>query len=106
VSKFLLAEVELFRSWVEYPFILDHAPVLLQLEIPPIYKAYPFKLNSHGLHDDDYVALVYKIWKEPCFLSEGDKQCRIVWKLKELKIQTKLWYKEVCARNKAQLENL
>jgi hypothetical protein len=58
------------------------------------------------LHDDDYVALVHKIWKDPCFLSEGDKQCRIVWKLKELKIQTKLWYKEVCARNKAQLENL
>jgi hypothetical protein len=94
------------RSWVEYSILSDHAPVLLQLEIPPIYKAYPFKLNAHWLHDEDYVALVHKIWKDPCFLSEGDKQCRIVWKLKELKSQTKLWYKEVCARNKAQLENL
>jgi hypothetical protein len=51
VSEDLLSVVGLYRSWVEFPYISDHAPVLLQLEIPPIYKAYPFKLNSHWLKD-------------------------------------------------------
>jgi hypothetical protein len=106
VSEGLLAAVGLSRSWVEYPFISDHAPILLQLEIPPIYKAYPFKLNANWLQDKDYVALVHKVWKDPRFLTEGDKQCRLVWKLKELKCQTKIWVKEVKARDKALLENL
>jgi hypothetical protein len=98
--------VGLFRSWVEYPYISDHAPVLVQLEIPPIYKAYPFKLNAHWLHDVDYVDLVHKIWKDPIFLTEGGRQSRLVWKLKVLKSHTKLWYKAVIARNKAQLATL
>jgi hypothetical protein len=95
VSEGLLEAVGFSRSWVEYPFVSDHAPILLQLEIPPTLKAYPFKLNANWLQDDDYMALVHKVWKDPRFLSEGDKQCRLVWKLKELKLQTKIWVKEV-----------
>jgi hypothetical protein len=73
VSEGLLDEVGLFWSWVEYHFISNHGPILLQPEIPPIYKAYAFKLNAHWMHDDEYVALVHKIWKDPCFLSKGDR---------------------------------
>jgi hypothetical protein len=91
----LLSCVGIYRSWVEFPFISDHAPILVQLEIPPIYKAYPFKLNSHWLHEKYYVALVHKIWKDPIFLTEGGIQHILVWKLKVLKTHTKLWFKEV-----------
>jgi hypothetical protein len=35
VSEDLLTEVGIYRSWVEFPFISDHAPILLQLELPP-----------------------------------------------------------------------
>jgi len=103
VSEDLLTVVGLYRSWVEFPYISDHAPVLLQLEIPPYYKAYPFKLNSHWLKDVDYVALVQKIWQDPVFLSKGGRQNKLVWKLKVLKSQTKLWFKEKMSRNKEKL---
>jgi len=103
VYEGLLSVIVLYRSWVEFPFISNHAPVLLQLELPPFYKAYPFKLNAHWLNDQDFMDLVYKIWKDPVFLSEGGKKNRIVWKLQELKKQKKIRYKENLARNKAKL---
>jgi hypothetical protein len=74
--------------------------------IPLIYKAYPFKINALWLQDSDFVDLVHKVWKDPKFLLEGDNQVRLVWKLKELKCQTKIWIKEVNARDKALLEHL
>ena len=46
VSEDILLSVGLYRSWVEYPFVLDHAHVILQLENTPLFKAYPFKFNS------------------------------------------------------------
>jgi hypothetical protein len=49
ISEELLTSVGLYRSWVEYPYVSDHAPVILQLEITPLFKAYPFKLNSQWL---------------------------------------------------------
>jgi hypothetical protein len=52
------------------------------------------------------VDLVFKIWKDPVFLSEGGKQKRIVWKLKVLKKQTKIQYKENLARNKEKMVSL
>jgi hypothetical protein len=50
--------------------------------------------------------LVHLVWNDPRFLLEGDKQLRLVWKLKELKTQTKIWNKEVKAREKALMVNL
>jgi hypothetical protein len=49
--------------------------------------------------------MVHLIWKDPRFLVEGNKRRRPVWKLKELKIQTKNWIKEVKAHEKLLLEN-
>jgi exonuclease III len=106
VSEGLLSVVGLYRSWVEFPYISDHAPVLVHWRFLPIYKAYPFKLNAHWLHEKDYVALVHKIWKDPIFLTEGGRQNILVWKLKVLKSHTKLWYKASIARSKAKLVTL
>jgi hypothetical protein len=106
ISEYLLTSVGLYRSWVEYPFISDHAHVLLQLEIPPLYKAYPFKLNSQWLLEKDYNDLVHKVWKDPKILFEEGRQRRIVWKLKDLKTHTKIWVKERIGRNLLHLEML
>jgi hypothetical protein len=76
------------------------------LEIPPHYKAYPFKLNPQWLLEEDYNVLVHKVWKDPKFLTEEGSQRIIVWKLKDLKTQTKLWVKERIGRNLLQLEML
>ena len=93
MSENLLSIVDIYRSWVEYPFVSDHAPVIIQLEISPIFKAYPFKFNSQWLVDQDFTGLVHNLWKEPKFLIESGKQKRMVWKLKELKFKTKQWAK-------------
>jgi hypothetical protein len=93
VSEDLLSSVEIYRSWVEYPFVSDHAPVIIQLEISPFFKAYPFKFNSQWLVDQDFTSLVHKSSKIPKFLIESGKQKRIGWKLKELKFKTKQWEK-------------
>jgi len=93
VSENLLSSVDIYRSWGEYPFVSDHAPVIIQLEISPIFKAYPFKFNSQWLVDQDFTGLVHNLWKEPKFLIESGKQKRMVWKLKELKFKTKQWAK-------------
>jgi hypothetical protein len=45
VSKEILLEVGIHHSWVEYPYISDHTPILLQLESGPIHRPHPFKLN-------------------------------------------------------------
>jgi hypothetical protein len=45
------------------------------------------------LIDEDYKYLVHQVWKDPKFTTETGSQRRLVWKLKELKIQTKLWVK-------------
>jgi hypothetical protein len=93
VSEDLLSDASLYRSWVELPYVFDHAPVIFQLDLPPICKAYTFKLNVQWLKDQDFVDLVYKIWKDLVFQSEGGKQHSIVWKLKILKSQTQLCIK-------------
>jgi hypothetical protein len=70
ISEGLLSSSGLYHSWVEYPFISDHAPIILQLEIFPKYRAYPFKLNPLWLIDKDYKEIVHQVWKDPKFNSE------------------------------------
>jgi len=47
VSEDLLLNTNLYRSVVVFPFVSDHAPILLQLETTTHPKAYPFKFNPH-----------------------------------------------------------
>jgi hypothetical protein len=58
VSEELLLTVGVYRSWVKFPYISEHAPILLQLEILPIYKAgliasvrlYPRLVSEEEVH--------------------------------------------------------
>jgi len=84
ISEDLLTDIGLYRSWVEFPCISYHVPVILQLELPPAYKISPYKFNAQWLNDKDFVDLVFKIWKDLIFLSERGRHNRIVWKLQEL----------------------
>jgi hypothetical protein len=54
ISEDLLMEVKLHRTWVEYPFVSDHAPILLQLEESIIHRAYPFKFHAQWLLEKDF----------------------------------------------------
>jgi hypothetical protein len=91
IAKDYILRVGIYRSWVEYPFISDHAPILLQLEVPPNFKAYPFKLNPQWLLDNDFDMMVQALWNEPKYIGEETKQKRLMWKLKDLKDKTNQW---------------
>jgi endonuclease/exonuclease/phosphatase family metal-dependent hydrolase len=51
ISEDILASVGIYRSWVEYPYISDHAPILLQLDLPTTFISYPFKMNPFWIQD-------------------------------------------------------
>ena len=91
LSEDLVLSTGIFRSWVEYPFIYDHTPIFLQLDLPPVYKAIPFKFNPVWKNDKEFYTLVHNLWNDPLYLWEPDKHKRLVWKLKDLKKSTKIW---------------
>jgi len=80
-AKDLINDTGLYSSWVEFPYISDHAPVLLQLDLPPSYKIYPFKFNVQWLTDKGFMDIVFKAWNDLIFLTKSGKQRRIIWKL-------------------------
>ena len=94
LSEDLIDTVGIYRAWVEYPFISDHAPILRQLDIPPIFKAFPFKFNPLWIKEKGFILMVQKLWNDPKYLMETIKQNLLVWKLKYLKSITKVWQKD------------
>jgi hypothetical protein len=69
------ASVGLYRSWVEYPYVSDHASMLLQLEITPLFKAYPFKFNSQWLCEKDYNNILHEVWNDKKnYLKKGNNE--------------------------------
>jgi hypothetical protein len=60
VVEELLTEVGFYRTWVEFPFFSDHAPICLQLDLKPVFKNYPFKFNAHWLEETTFVDLVQR----------------------------------------------
>jgi hypothetical protein len=91
LSDSLLISKEFYRSWVEYLFISDHAPIIFQMDLVAVNKNYPFKFNPLWLMDVEFSSLVNMVWKDEKYLTEEGFQRRLVWKLKDLKKQTKLW---------------
>jgi hypothetical protein len=94
LSEDFLDTIDIYKAWVEYPFISDHALVLLQLDLPPLFKAYPFKFNPQWNKDQGFLMLVQNLWNDPKYLGEVGKQKRLVWKLNDLKASSKLWQKD------------
>jgi len=78
VVEDLLIDIGLYRSWVEFPYISNHASILLQMELPLAYKLYPFKFNVQWILEKEFVDIVKKVWNDPIFLFEGGRQIRIV----------------------------
>jgi hypothetical protein len=81
----MLSSRDYYHTWVEYPFISDQAPIIFQMDIASVYKSCPFKINPIWLMEHDYKTLFYKVWKDPKYFSETGYQCKLVWKLKDLK---------------------
>jgi hypothetical protein len=91
ISEHLLSLEERYRTWVNLPFLSDHAPIILHLDATTHKTTYPYKFNSNWLLEAEFNSLVAEIWKDPLYLSEQCIQHRIVWKLRILKARTKAW---------------
>jgi hypothetical protein len=111
LDRFLVAESIVSSSgfpssWVEFPFVSDHAPVLLQLRFPTLQPSPPFKFNHHWLTSEAYSDLVHLVWRDPCFQSEENPQRRLVWKLKALKSKSRGLVHDLKAVQKSSLNKL
>jgi hypothetical protein len=111
LDRFLVADGFLSSSgfptsWVEFPFVSDHAPILLQLRLPALHLSPPFKFNHHWLSSDAYSDLVHSVWTDPCFLAEANPLLHLVWKLKVLKSQSRTWYHDLKVVQKSRLIKL
>jgi len=108
LDRFLLSDA-LFSysvsptSRVVLPFLSDHAPILITLNLPFRYKPFPFKYNHHWADFLDFTALVHSVWSDQRFHSEANPQLRITWKLNVLKTHTKDWQKR---KKEAEVFNL
>jgi hypothetical protein len=91
-SANFLASIGQVSSWVEFPYISDHAPVFLKLDLAELPKPSPFKFNHSWLELVEYQELVKETWTDPLFNSETNPQTRLIWKLKTLKSKTKHWF--------------
>jgi hypothetical protein len=63
-------------------------------------------MNPFWIQDLSFENLVKQLWSDPKYLGEIGKQHRLIWKLKDLKLQTKIWLKERKLRTKAHIKNL
>jgi len=51
-----------YRSWVELPYISNHAPMIFQLDYGIKMVAYPFKLNYVLLKYESFAEIVQEVW--------------------------------------------
>jgi hypothetical protein len=111
LDRFLVVEAFLTSSsspssWVEFPFVSDHAPILLKLLPPTLHRSTPFKFNHHWLHYGDYSTLVREVWSDHRFLDEENPQRCLAWKLNVLKSKSKKWFLELKLTQSARLTQL
>jgi hypothetical protein len=106
VSEALLSEAARYRSWVELPFISDHAPVILQLDYGYKPVAYPYKFNPACLKEESFCDLVRVVWGTQQEAEEVGAQRRLARKLSKLKSQVKIWLADRNKRNSYPLKIL
>jgi len=58
ISEDLLSSIGVYRAWVEYPYISDHAPIVLQLDSILTFKAFPFQFNPWWSKESLFAELV------------------------------------------------
>jgi hypothetical protein len=103
VVEDLIASTLRYRTWVEYPFLSDHAPVFLEFGVGILAVAYPFKLNPVWIGDDSFAGMVRDVWNDPRLLLIIGAQRRLVGKLSLLKARVKSWAKEKRLRDQLDL---
>jgi hypothetical protein len=106
VSEDLISSSVRYTSWVDYPYISDHAPVLLQLGNSILIVAHSFKLNLAWLREDTFATLVQEVWYDYQFQQEEGAQRRLVGNLKQLKNWVKSWSKEKILQEQLALDKL
>jgi hypothetical protein len=94
------------HAWVDLPYLLDHAPICLQLGEAGDGASYPFKFNPAWLREESFVQLVYSVWTDTSLPILGDLQGSLERKLNCLKEHTKIWLKEKKTKEKAELCSL
>jgi hypothetical protein len=106
VAEDLITSSLRYRTWVEYPYISDHAPVLLQLGSGMLAVAHPFKLNPAWLREDYFSNMVREVWNDLQFQQVEGAQRRLVERLSLLKSRVKLWSKEKRLHDHLDLEKI
>jgi hypothetical protein len=106
VSESLLCDVARYRSWVELPFVSDHAPVILQLDYGYKPVAYPFKFNPTCLQEESFCDLVRVVWGTQQEAEEAGAQRRLTRKLSLLKARVKIWLADRKKKELLAFENL
>jgi exonuclease III len=71
ISDSLLQQADRYWTWVAYPFISDHAPIVLQLDSYSHHSPYPFKFNPIWLENPDFERLVKEVWADNSFMDES-----------------------------------
>jgi exonuclease III len=106
LSDSLLQHADRYRTWVAYPYISDHAPIILQLDSYSHRSSYPFKFNPIWLGNPDFERLVSDVWTDQSYKNEPDVQRRISWKLKVLKSKVKCWARQQISKTFDRLSQL
>jgi hypothetical protein len=106
LAKALLSTVQRFRTWVEYPYLSNHAPVLLEFGIYFPIVASSFKLNPDWLKEESFVEIVRQVWNDPRhLLTVGAQRC-LVGKISLLKERIKVWVREKRQKDQSDLLNI
>jgi hypothetical protein len=103
VIEDLLAGVCRYKSWVDFPYFSNHAPVLLRLERLMRLTVYPFKFNVDWLQEAEVTSLLKEVLEDIALHEERDIQHRFVNKLNLLKKHLKVWEKEFKRKHEERL---
>jgi hypothetical protein len=82
ISESLLSLDDMIKTWVDSPFLFDHASTYLKFGTSAVCISPPFKLNSCWLAEKGFTTIVFAVWNDPKFPSEIGIQQHISWKLK------------------------
>jgi hypothetical protein len=91
---------------VEYPYSLDHSPVLFQLDYGYKPVDYPYKLNPALMKEVSFDALVWDVWNNKDIFEVVGAQHVLTIKLKNRKHWVKEWTKIRKANELFSLENI
>ena len=95
-----------YRLWVCNTRILDHMPVILQVDNEFRKVSYPFKFNSVWLEDTYFVDLVRTKWNGLLGTEILSPMDALSKKLKKLKILVEIWERKKKRETKDDLVNL